>query len=82
LAVTAGTLAPIQHEASRWSALAQLPGAMRMYLYTLRDANCQYNRTLATSEAVCCGGDASRAARRVGRAWGESEFLADSDLLS
>jgi hypothetical protein len=42
LAVTAGTLAPIQHDASRWSAVVQLPGAMRMYLYTLRDANCQY----------------------------------------
>jgi hypothetical protein len=44
-----------------------------MYLYTLRDANFQY-RTLATSEAVCCGADASRAARRVGRAWDESAF--------
>jgi hypothetical protein len=54
LAVTAGTLAPIQHEASRWSALAQLPGAMRMYLYTLRDANCQYlYRTLATYFRGC-----------------------------
>ena len=46
-AVTAGTLAPVQHDASRWSAVAQLPGAMRMH--TLRCANCQY-RTLATSE--------------------------------
>ena len=70
-AVTAGTLAPVQHDASCWSAVAQLPGAMRMYLYTLRAANCQY-RTLAISEALCSGADASRAARRVGRPWGES----------